>query len=104
MTFCIVSRYTRNVIVSFRHKGLEQFFKTGSKRGIQPEHAPKLQRVLLLLDHIKAPHEVDLPGYRLHSLAGSLQGHWSIRISGNWRVTFRFSGEDVELLDYQDYH
>jgi proteic killer suppression protein len=92
------------MIRSFRHSGLENFFKTGSKRGIQPAHAEKLSRQLLALDSASAPNEVDVPGWRLHSLHGQQDGHWSMRVNGNWRLTFRFEQSDVVLLDYADYH
>jgi proteic killer suppression protein len=92
------------VIVSFRHKGLEAFFRTDSKRGIQPAHARKLGMILDALDAAQAPAELSLPALRLHQLKGERVGHWSIWVNGNWRVTFRFIGSDVELVDYQDYH
>jgi proteic killer suppression protein len=92
------------VIVGFRHKGLEILCRTGSTRGVQAAHAPKLLRILAALGAAAMPSELDQPGYKLHSLKGNLKGHWSIWVSGNWRVTFRFVGADVELVDYQDYH
>ncbi|MBQ9353965.1 MULTISPECIES: type II toxin-antitoxin system RelE/ParE family toxin [Phyllobacterium] len=92
------------MILRFRHKGLETFYRTGSTRGIQPAHAPKLLRVLYALENAVRPEELNLPAYRLHPLKGALKGHWSIWINGNWRVTFRFDGNDVELVDYLDYH
>lgn len=92
------------VIVSFRHRGLEALFTTGSKKGVQPQHAPKLLRMLDLLDVATRPDDLMLPGFRTHELRGDLAGHWSMWVNGNWRVTFRFLGEDVELVDYQDYH
>nr|WP_244642668.1 type II toxin-antitoxin system RelE/ParE family toxin [Phyllobacterium sp. 628] len=88
----------------FRHKGLESFYRTGSIRGIQPAHAPKLSRILYALENATRSEELNLPGYRLHPLKGALKGHWSIWVNGNWRVTFRFDGKDVELVDYLDYH
>lgn len=92
------------MIVSFRHRGLEAFFRTGSTRGIQPAHAPKLARILAALDAAASPQELSLPGYKLHPLKGQLKGHWSVWVNGNWRVTFRFVGNDAELVDYLDYH
>lgn len=99
-----VTRYNIGVIASFRHKGLERLYRTGSTRGIQVEHAKKLARVLAALDAAKEPADLNLPGFRLHQLKGNLQGHWSIWVNANWRVTFRFVGNDVELVDYLDYH
>jgi proteic killer suppression protein len=102
---CIVTRYTdREVIRSFRHAGLEKFFKTGSKAGIQPAHAKKLESQLFALNEAENPLEMNLSGWRLHELQGDLAGHWSVRVSGNWRMTFRFEGEDAILVDYRDYH
>lgn len=92
------------MIVSFRHKGLERLYRAGSVRGVQPSHAVKLQRILASLDVATSASELNHPGYRLHPLKGELNGHHSIWVSGNWRVTFRFIGNDVELVDYQDYH
>jgi proteic killer suppression protein len=92
------------VIKSFRHAGLQEFFKTGSKRGIQPAHATKLSNQLLALDSASVPIELDVPGWRLHALQGKLAGHWSLKVNGNWRLTFRFDEKDVVLVDYQDYH
>lgn len=92
------------MIVSFRHKGLERLYFKDSVAGIQPAHAPKLRRILAALDAASSLEELNFPGYRLHPLKGNLQGHYSLWVSGNWRITFRFIDQDVELLDYQDYH
>jgi proteic killer suppression protein len=92
------------VIKSFRHAGIALFFETGSKRGINPAHASKLEEQLLTLNRAKAPSAMNLPGWALHPLRGTLDGHWSIKVNGNWRLTFRFEGEDAILVDYQDYH
>jgi toxin HigB-1 len=71
---------------------------------IQAAHSAKLERILGLLDVAVSPEDLNLPGFKLHPLKGNLKGHWSIWVNGNWRVTFRFVGADVELVDYQDYH
>lgn len=92
------------MITSFRHKGLKLLYETGSAKGIQAEHRTKLSSILSALDAAAEPNELALPSYRLHPLEGKLKGHWSIWVNGNWRVTFRFVGADVELVDYQDYH
>lgn len=92
------------MIRSFRHKGLETFFRKGSKAGIQPSHAGKLRVQLATLDNAKGPKDMDAPGWKLHALAGSLAGYWSVGVNGNWRLIFRFVGEDAELVDYLDYH
>ncbi len=92
------------MIKSFRHRGIEAFFSKGSKAGIQPHHAARLGRQLKHLDRSKCPDDMNLPGWRLHALTGSLSGHWSVWVNGNWRLTFAFEGEDATLVDYQDYH
>jgi proteic killer suppression protein len=92
------------MIKSFRHKGLEAFFRTGTKKGIQPQHATKLQLQLATLDNATGPDDMNAPNWRLHALTGNLAGHWSIWVNGNWRLTFRFDGKDAELVEYQDYH
>ena len=92
------------MIVGFRHKGLEAFYRTASLKGIQAAHAKKLRMILAMLDVAKGPGDLNQPGLRLHPLMGNLKGRWSVWVNGNWRVTFRFDGVDVELIDYQDYH
>lgn len=92
------------MILSFRHKGLEVFYKTGSVRGIQPAHARKLGQILASLNNALIPEDMMLPSYRMHALKGNLKDHWSVWVNGNWRVTFRFVPGGVELVDYQDYH
>ena len=92
------------MIKSFLHKGLQAFFENGSKAGIQPHHAPKLARQLARLDVAGKPEDMNVPGWRLHSLAGNLAGHYSVTVNGNWRMTFMFDAGDAVLVDYQDYH
>jgi proteic killer suppression protein len=92
------------VITSFRHRGLGRFFLSGSKAGIRPEHAERLRLVLGRLAAAVSAQDMDLPGLRLHPLKGRLKGRWSVTISGNWRVTFSFSGKDAIQVDYEDYH
>ena len=92
------------MIKSFAHKGLEKFFRTGSTAGIQAQHAARLRLQLAMLDDVGAPEDMNAPGWRLHPLHGELKGHWAVTVSGNWRLTFRFEGEDAILVDYQDYH
>jgi proteic killer suppression protein len=92
------------MILSFVHKGLQRFFETGSKTGIQPAHAAKLSRQLARLDAAQTAADMNVPGWRLHPLHGALAGHWSVWVSGNWRLTFRFESGDAILVDYRDYH
>lgn len=92
------------MIKSFRHKGLEAFFRKGSKAGIQPHHAGRLRVMLTMLDSAKRPDDMNAPGWRLHPLTGNLAGHYSVTVNGNWRMTFTIEEENAELVDYQDYH
>jgi proteic killer suppression protein len=92
------------MIKTFRHKGLEAFFRTGSKAGIQPHHAAKLRIMLTMLNSATCPEDMNTPSWRLHSLSGDLLNHYAVSVNGNWRMTFIFVGEDVELVNYLDYH
>jgi proteic killer suppression protein len=92
------------VIQSFGHDGIERFFRRGSKAGIQPKHAKKLQLQLGRLDAAIGPADMNLPGWDWHPLKSDLAGHWAVSVSGNWRLTFSFEGTDAVLVDYQDYH
>jgi proteic killer suppression protein len=92
------------MIKSFVHKGLEKFYHTGKTTGIQSIHASKLRLILTNLDQAESPDDMDLPGLRIHELKGSRKGIWSVVVSGNWRVTFRFTGRDAEVVNYEDYH
>jgi proteic killer suppression protein len=92
------------VIRTFRHKGLEAFFRTGSRKGIRPEHASRLRLILGRLNTAAELRDMDLPGLRLHELKGKDKGLQSVTVSGNWRVVFRFSGGDAHDVDYLDYH
>lgn len=97
-------RYTLIVIRTFRHKGLETFFLTGSREGIQPRHAARLERQLARLSDASTAGEMNLPGWSFHRLSGRLRGHFAVTVSGNWRLTFMFESGDAILVDYQDYH
>lgn len=92
------------MIRRFKHKGLERFFLQGSKAGITTSHALRLRLILSRLQASIAPRDMDLPGLYLHRLKGQDAGTWSVRVSGNWRVTFRFEGPDVVDVNYEDYH
>jgi proteic killer suppression protein len=91
-------------IKGFRHKGLEQFFTTGSKRAIQAKQADRLRLILGALNAATAPQDMNLPGLGLHERQGARKGTWAVKVSGNWRVTFGFVGKDAERVDYEDYH
>ena len=92
------------MIKTFRHKGVKEFFNSGSKAGIQPSHAAKLSRQLRQLNDARNAVDMNMPGWNLHPLSGDLSEHWSVWVNGNWRLTFTFEGEDAILVDYQDYH
>ena len=92
------------MIKSFKHKGLEKFFTTGSKAGIQAEHAEKLADRLAFLHAATCVEDMDKPGYRLHTLDGNLKGKWAINVSGNWRIVFEFIDGDAYIVNYEDYH
>lgn len=91
-------------IRSFRHKGLERFFTTESRVGIEAKHAERLRLILGRLNVAAEPRDMNLPGLDLHPLKGAQKGRWAVKVSGNWRLTFGFVGKDVEKVDYEDYH
>ena len=91
------------MIASFRHKGLKLLFEKGDRRRLPPDRADKIERILARLDEASEVGNMDLPGFRLHPLKGGLAGFWSVTVSGNWRIIFRFEGGraiDVDLIDY----
>ncbi len=92
------------MIKSFKHKGLAKLFETGSVAGVQPIHAKRLRLQLTALDTAQVIDDLDIPGFRLHTLLGQEKGRWSICVNGNWRVTFEFSEGNVYVLNYEDYH
>ncbi len=92
------------MIISFIHKGLERFYNTGKTSGIQTKHAKRLRLILSNLDQAESLSDMDLPVLRLHELKGNRKEVWSVSVSGNWRVTFRFKGKDAEIVNYEDYH
>ena len=92
------------MIKSFKHKGLRLFFETGSKKGIQNNHASKLRMQLVALDTAQVIEDMDIPGYRLHQLSGSRKETWSITVNKNWRITFEFENGNAYIANYEDYH
>ena len=92
------------MIRSFKHKGLARFFETGSKSGIQAQHADRLRLILGRLSAASAPEDMGLPGLRLHQLKGPRRGTRAVWVSGNWRITFRFVEGDADVVDYEEYH
>jgi proteic killer suppression protein len=94
----------KNMIKTFKHKGLEDFFYNGTKKGIRPEHARKIG---LILDRLNAAADIidmNFPGSYLHKLSGDLEGQYSVRVSGNWRIHFEFIDGDAYVVNYTDYH
>ncbi|MGH8530319.1 MAG: type II toxin-antitoxin system RelE/ParE family toxin [Nevskiales bacterium] len=92
------------MIRSFRHKGLEAFFRNGKKGGIQAKHERRLSLILARLQAAREPRDMNLPGLRLHPLKGDMAGYWAVDVSGNWRLIFGFEQQDVVNVDYVDYH
>ena len=92
------------MISSFKHKGLENFYKKGNTKGIQGDHINKLRMQLAALDSAQKIEDLDIPGYRLHPLKGNRKGLWSITVNGNWRLTFEYFEGNVYILKYEDYH
>lgn len=92
------------MIKSFKHKGIQKFFETGSTAGIQVAHKKKLRMRLIALDTATEIQDMDLSGFRLHPLKGKMEGLWTIDVSGNWRITFEFRDGDVFIVNYKDYH
>ncbi len=96
--------YDTTMIKTFRHKGIERYFLRGSKAGIQASHERRLRLQLTRLDGARNPEDMNAPGWKLHPLKGNLQGVWAVWVDGNFRLIFRFKGEDVYDVDYRDYH
>jgi proteic killer suppression protein len=96
-------QYT-NVIISFRHKGLARLYQRAERRGVTADLLPKVERILARPDVVTSAGQMDLPGWKLHPLKGKLKGFWSVWVSGNWRIIFRFTGTDAADVDLVDYH
>jgi len=92
------------MIQGFHHKGLKPFFDSVSKNGIQSDHVRRLSQQLAALDEAEIVDDMDQPGWKLHPLKGDIDDHWSVKVSGNWRMTLKFEDGDAYVVDYQDYH
>ena len=92
------------MIKSFKHKGLERLFTKGIASGVQADYAPRISLMLDATDAAEKVNELDLPGFRLHRLKGDKRNLWSVRVSGNWRITFEFENGDAYITDLEDYH
>lgn len=91
------------MIGTFRHKGLEELYLTGKTRRIGAEYVGKCVRILQLLEVAANPEDMNIAGFRFHSLKGNPQ-RWSVRVTGNYRITFGWSGENAKDIDFEDYH
>ena len=92
------------MIQNFKHKGLKKLFETGSTSGVQAQHTNKLRQILALLNSADTAADMDLPGLHFHELIGQRKGTYSVRVSGNWRVTFKMREGDALDIHYEDYH
>jgi proteic killer suppression protein len=93
------------MIKTFKHQGLRNFYETGSKSGIQPHHASRLKVILTAMSVAKAPADLKAAvTFKAHQLSGELNEYWSLSVNANWRIIFKFDGDDIELVDYLDYH
>ncbi|WP_414546338.1 type II toxin-antitoxin system RelE/ParE family toxin [Nostoc sp. CCY0012] len=92
------------MIKNFKHKGLKKLFEDDDRSGVQPEYAEKLLDILDRLDASVDVQDMRYPGSRLHQLKGNREGVWSVTVSGNWRITFKFEDGDADSVDYEDYH
>ncbi len=96
--------YLYETIISFRHKGLKLYYEKGDTSKLQQQHAAKIRLILTRLDAAKSPLEMQVPGYNFQGLIGNYEGCWSVKVSGNFRIIFRFAGENACDVDYLDYH
>ncbi len=92
------------MIISFKSKGLKRLFEKGDGSKVQPSHVSKLRRILARLHTATKLEDTKYPGANLHQLSGNLKEHYSVKVNGNWRVTFRFDQGDAYDVDYDDYH
>jgi toxin HigB-1 len=102
--YCVTLHNTVSVIQSFRHKGLKRLYEKGDKSGIGANLLRRIEEILTLLDVAEKPEDVNLPGLGLHPLTDDRKGEWSVSVSGNWRITFRFEGGNVTKVNLEDYH
>lgn len=92
------------MVRSFKHRGLKRFYERGDSSGIRPDLLDTVERILTVLDSANSPQALDLPGYRLHPLKGDRKGFWAVTVRANWRIVFRFQGEDACDVELTDYH
>ncbi len=92
------------MILGFRHRGLRRLYERGDRRRLPVDYVARIEEILGQLDTVASPGAMARPGYRLHPLRGDLAGFWSVTVSGNWRIIFRFDGDNVTDVDLVDYH
>jgi toxin HigB-1 len=93
------------MIKSFRHRGMQRYFETGDHRDLRADQVKRIRRVLAILDAAASVGTLEtLPGMRLHPLKGDFDGFWSISVTGNWRIIFRFAAGEMHDVDFVDYH
>lgn len=92
------------MIKSFKHKGLKKFFETGSAKDIEPQHTKRIKKILMYLHAATRVENMNIPGYRLHQHKGKRKRIWSVDVSGNVRILFRFEDKNVYDVDYDDPH
>jgi toxin HigB-1 len=92
------------MVLTFKHRGLERFFKKGDHRGIIAKTEVRTERILDRLDTIVRPEDMNIPGFKFHPPTGRRRGTYAVTVTGNWRITFRFDGKDAIDVDLEDYH
>jgi proteic killer suppression protein len=92
------------MIKSFKHKGLKRLFETGNASGVNPKHIERLRKILALLETSETIDDMDLPGLNLHNLKGKRKNTLAVKVSGNWRMTFKLKDGDIFEVNYEDYH
>ena len=92
------------MIQKFKHKGLKRLFESGISSGVDPQHVNRIRKILALLETTETLEDMDLPGLGLHPFKGDRKGTWAVKVSGNWRVTFKLQNSDVFDVNYEDYH
>ena len=104
MLHSLVSMALNTLILFVKHKGLRAYWDRGDVSKLNPKWIPRIERIMNALDIAKHPDDLNFPGWRLHLLKGNFAGHYSLRLTGNWRIVFRFAGTDVTDIDLIDYH
>lgn len=92
------------MIIGFKHKGLKLYYEKGNSSKLPAQQVAKIRLILTRLDASSTPEQMNVPGYRFHALSGDLKGFYSVRVTGNYRIIFRFGGENATDVDYTDYH